>query len=354
MRRLRLAPIRNAKGEVVKLTPRELGHARWMQRQLNDRFENDLAYEIPVTTLTQVQKLITEQKFYDVAPAKYLPVRVGQGAWSSQLTTYRSFELGDNFETGILNTGTNNTRVAQVEAGVDAVNVQVNNWVKGIGWSVFDLQQAALSGNWDLVSAKEASRKKNWDLGIQRITFLGAVGFNQTGGKVLGLLNQAGVTVNTTVITKAISSMTPTELSTFCQQIVAAYRDNNDRTAYPSRFIMPESDYLGMASQASADFPMMTKLALITQMFKDITQKGDFQVLPLSYSDAKYSGYTFQQYVLLNYDEQSIRTDIPVDYTSTLANSIDNFSFQNVAYGQFTGVQAYRPKEIMYFQYTPS
>ncbi len=353
LRRLRLAPILNAKGEPVKLTAREQYHADWTQRMLNDRFANDLAYEIPVTTLTQIQKLITEQKFYEIAPAKYLPIRVGQGTWSAVLTTYRSFELGDNFETGIINTGSNNTRLAQTDAGVDAVNVSVNNWAKSNGWSIFDLQQAALSGNWDVVSAKEESRKKNWDLGIQRIAFLGAVGFNQTGGKILGLLNQAGITVNTAVITKAISTMSATELSTFCAQIVNAYRANCDRTAMPSRFIMPESDYLGMASQSSPEFPMLTKLALVLQMFKDITQRADFQVLPLSYGDVAYSGYTYQQYVLLNYDEKSIRADIPLDYTNTLANSIDNFTFQNAAYGQFTGVQAYRPKEMMYFQYTP-
>jgi hypothetical protein len=54
-------------------------------------------------------------------------------------------------------------------------------------------------------------------------------------------------------------------------------------------------------------------------------------------------------YTLLNYDEEALRMDIPVDYTNTLANSLDNFNFQNVAYGQFTGVVAYRPLEIFQF-----
>ena len=46
--------------------------------------------------------------------------------------------------------------------------------------------------------------------------------------------------------------------------------------------------------------------------------------------------------------------NIPVDYTSTLANSINGFNWQNAAYGQFTGVKVYRPKEVLYFDYTPS
>ena len=42
---------------------------------------------------------------------------------------------------------------------------------------------------------------------------------------------------------------------------------------------------------------------------------------------------------------------LQVDYTNTLANSLDNFNFQNVGYGQFSGVQAYRPLELLYFQF---
>ncbi len=352
LRQIRQSPILNDKGEVIKLTAREAYHAQYMQRQVNERFANDLGYEIPITTLTAIQKKISEQKFFEVAPADYMPLRVGQGTWSAILTTYRSYEMSDNFETGIINTGGNNARLAQADTGVDAVNVQVFNWAKAIGWSVFDLQQAALSGNWDIVSSKEKSRKKNWDLGIQRVMFLGATGLNQTGGKCLGLLNQAGVTSNTAVITKAISTMSATELSAFCAAIINAYRSNCNRTAWPTHFIMPESDYLGLASQAAPDFPIKTKLELIRQMFIDLTGKKDFRVLPLAYADHGYSGYTVQRYTLLNYDEESVRADIPLDYTNTLANSIDNFSFQNAGYGQFTGVMVYRPLELMYFDYT--
>ena len=43
--------------------------------------------------------------------------------------------------------------------------------------------------------------------------------------------------------------------------------------------------------------------------------------------------------------------DIPLDYTNTLANSIDNFAFQNAGYGQLTGCLSYRPLEMLYFQY---
>ena len=82
-----------------------------------------------------------------------------------------------------------------------------------------------------------------------------------------------------------------------------------------------------------------------------MTGNKDFKVLPCAYGDKVYSGAAVQQYVLINQDEESIRMDVPVDYTNTLANSIDNFGFQNVGYGQFTGVLAYRPAELYYMQF---
>src|SRR6185312_5396123 len=98
-------------------------------------------------------------------------------------------------------------------------------------------------------------------------------------------------------------------------------------------------------------------LSLLEETFQVMTKRKDFKILPCAYGDAAYNssvinvGTGKQVYALLNYDEESLRMDIPVDYTSTLANSLDNFTFQNAAYGQFTGVVCYRPLETMLFQY---
>lgn len=351
--------ILNAAGQVIRLTDEEQFHADEMQVQVNDRFKrlkNSLGYEVNITTLSTIVKKISEQKFFQVAPAKYLPVRVGDGAWSSNLLTYRSFDAGDEFETGLVNTGGQNARLASADAAVDSITVQVFDWAKSTGWSIIDLQKAAKSGNWDIVSAKEKSRKKNWDLGIQRVAFLGARGQNGASGNCLGLLNQSGITTNTTVITQAISAMDTTALKAFCVAVYEAYRANCQRTAVPTHFIMPESDFNGTASMASPTFPIRSTLDLLLETFKVITGNPEFKILPLAYADATYHADVAsiagkQIYTMLNYDEESLRMDIPVDYTNTLANSLDNFSFQNVAYGEFTGVMAYRPLELLYFTY---
>ncbi len=301
-------------------------------------------------------KKITEQKFFEVAPADYLPVRVGEGAWSSNLLTYRSFDAAAEFEEGVVNTGGQSARLAVADAAIDSLSVQVFNWAKSIEWTIMDIEMAAKAGNWDIVTSKEKARKRNWDLGVQRIMFLGARGMNGSTGPCLGLLNQVGITVNTTLITKAISSMTPAELKVFQATILGIYRANCNHTAWPNRFVIPESDYLGLASQASAEFPIKSTLQLLEEAFRLMTGKADFKILPVAYADAPRHADVAaiagkQVYSLYNSEEESLRADIPVDYTNTLANSLNNFSLQNVGYGQFTGVQAYRPLEMMYFTY---
>lgn len=353
---LKQPTILNSKGEPIVLNSIEKAGAEYWQRQVNERFGNALGYEVNITTLTTISKKISEQKFYDIPFAEYLPVRVGEGTWSTNLTTYRSYDMGDEFETGIINTGGQNGRQATADSGVDALNIKVYPWSKAIGWSIFDLEYAAKSGNWDIVSSKEKARKRNWDLGVQRIAFLGARGQNGSSGTCLGLLNQVGITTNTSVIPKAISSMSVSELKTFTAQLIESYRANNNRTAWPEVFVVPESDYNGLASQASPEFPIKSTLLLLEEMFQVICQNKKFRIMPLAYADAAYHADVAsiagkQVYTLLRYDEESIRMDIPLDYTNTLANSLDNFGFQNAGYGQFTGVLAYRPLELMYYTY---
>lgn len=351
LRKVKQPTILNSEGKPIKLNQWETAHASYMQKILNEKLSmipNSLGYEIPITTLTTIMKKVTEQTFFQVPPADYVPVRVGEGAFSSQLTTFRSFDLAAPFEDGIINTGTNNSRLAQADVGVDALNIQVKNWAKGIGWNIIDLQQAVRAGNWDLVTAKEKARKKNWDLGIQAVAFLGIEG----DPAVLGLLNQSGITNDTSTIPKPISSMSTAELKTFAMKIVEAYRANCARTAWPTHFILPETDFNGLASSASPDFPIKSTLELLKETFETITQNKNFKILPLAYGDAAFNSLGVQRYVMLNYDEESIRCDVPVMYTNTLANSLDNFNFQNVAYGQFTGVLAYRPLELLYFSHT--
>jgi len=335
----------NSKGEPVVLNDHESKIAKY-----NQQIVNSLGFEVDITTLTTIIKSVVEQKFFQVAPADYLPVRVGEGAWSTKLTTYRAFDVSDDFETGVIQSGANNSRLAEADSGVDSVDVKVVNWAKSVGWSLFDLQQAALAGNWDLVTAKQRARKRNWDLGVQKIAFLGSL----SDSSVLGLLTQSNVTSNTALITKTIASMSDTEFEALIQGMLAAYRSNCNYTAYPTHFIIPEADYNGLGVATDENFAMKSKLQRLQEMFALLTRNPNFKILPLAYADkANNTSYVNKnRYTLMNYDSDSVRMDVPVDYTATLANSINNFQFQNVGYGQYTGVKAYREKEMLYFDWS--
>ncbi len=337
--------IYNSQGKKIVLNGSEKHFAKH-----NQKIMNSLGYEVNITTLTSLVKEISEQKFYNIPPADYLPMVVGNGGWSTNLTTFRSFSMSGDFDEGIINTGGNNTRLATADAGVDSITVPVFAWAKESSWAIPEIEYAAKAGNWDIVSAKMESRKINWDLGIQRIAFLGLTGNSQCKG----LLNQAGVNTNTTVITKPIKSMTATEFNALLETLVEAYRSNANRTAYPTHFIIPESDYNGLTNATSADFPLKTKLQFLEDALKSSCNNPNFKILGLAYGDMAYSGLSSQIYTMLRYDPRSVRMDVPVPYTSTTANSINSFQFQNVSYGQFTGVMAYRPLEMLYFSYTPA
>lgn len=350
----------NDNGKPVILTNQEAFRANMLQAQYNREIKNALpgaernnalGAEIDITTLTQILKSVTEQKFYTIPFADYVPVVVGEGAWATQITKYRDFSVGDHFTTGILDTGANASRLAEVDSAVDAINTPVINWAKQISWSFMDMMIAARAGNWDIVTSKEKSRKRNWDLGIQEIAFWGA----STLSGVKGLLTLSGVNSNTALITKKISAMTASEFQSLLAGLLDAYRINSARTAMPTHFIIPESDYNGLATATDETYPLKTRLERMLEALRLMTRNPNFQILPCSYADkatnVAVTGLNKNRYVLLNYDDDSIRIDIPVDYTNTLQNTINGFHFQNVGYGQFTGVQTYRPLEVLYFDW---
>lgn len=351
---------KNSAGDKIVLNTQEKHSTKWVANSLWEKFgptgvlTNALGYDIAITTLTTITKKISEQIFYRIPPADYIPVVVGQGSYSDFLTTYRSFQMGGNFADGIVNTGDNNARLASVSAGVDALNIKNFSWGKALGWSIFQLEFAAKSGNWDLVAALEETRLTNWQLGIQDVAFLGLDGNNSSTGSCLGLLNQPGVTTNSTFIGEPISTMTTTQLKAFTAGLIELYRNNNQRTAWPDRFVIPESDYNGLASQASPDFPIKSTLELLEEAFKLITRNDAFRILPLAYADGPYhptisSLANLQVYSLYRSDDKSLNMNVPLPYTTTVANSLDNFGFQNVGFGQFTGMILLRPLELMYF-----
>lgn len=335
----------NSKGEQVKLNAREEAVAKALEYQ-HAEYLNAMGIDIPITTLTTAIKSVAEQKFFKVSPADYMDVVVGEGAFSTNLLKYTSFNMGGDFEEGLVKTSTHNSQLAQADAGVEGVNIPVYNWAKGLSWNLFEVQQAAKTGNWDLITEKEKARKTNWDLGIQKVAFLGSASLGCEG-----LLNLSNVDSNTTSITTAIKTMTPSQFQAFVGAIYADYREHCDYTAEPNMFILPESDYNGLAAAVDPNFPIKTKLEYLKEAFAQIVGTN-VEIKKLAYADAARNGLGLNRYVMFHKDPDTLTMNIPVDYTATMANSINGYHWENAAYGQFTGVKAFRPKEVLYFDYS--
>ena len=312
-------------------------------------------YEIDITSLTGIKQKVTSQKFYEVQPSLYMPVVVGDNPFSTEISTYRDFATGNDFESGDIEQGSGNGKLETVDTMIDNVKVKVKSWGKKINYNIIDLNTASKSGNWSLIESKEKSRIKNWQLGIQRIAFLG----HKIDTGVLGLLTQTGVTANTTLIDKFLKDMTATEFTAVVGGILPAYNTNAQNTVMPDTFVIPTSDFLGLGVPYSEDYPMISKLDYLTNMLKQATGNPNFKVLPLAYgnkarnADVLGSGSGLNRYALYrSNDEESLRMDIPVDFTTTIFDTFNNFEYESVAYGQYTGCKAYRPREVLYFDHS--
>ena len=316
--------------------------------------QSSLGYDIAITTLTYIKKQITEQRFYEIVPADYVPIAVGDGGFSQAILTNLVVTASGDFEAGNVNQATANDRLATSDVGVASKTMAVINWAKAIGYSVFEIEQALQANNWDIIESKHRARKKDWDLGVQKIAFLGSLS-NATN--VPGLLTQSSVNSDTATIALTISSMSSASFASFVQNVVASYQNNCVYTAMPTHFLIPQDDYVGLATPVSATYPFISKLQYLKDAFAQIVPNG-IKVQPLVYGIPNYNknyvngGTGLHRYVMYRYDAETLRMDIPVDYTVTAANTLNNFQFQDAGYGQYTGVGVYRPLEVLYFDAT--
>jgi hypothetical protein len=311
-----------------------------------------LGYQYTIQTTHLIRAKVITQKFYEVPPADFVPIEVGEGAWMEDIQTNLVYQTGGVFERGIQSIA-DPTDIAQVSVGLAPVPAKIVSWAMGYTYSNMELEKALAADNWDVVSAKTAAVKKLWDLGIQKVAFLGLL---SDPTNVPGLLSNSAVNANTAIITQAISTMTVAQLQTLISLLLADYFTNSNNTVLPDTFIMPMSDYLGMGVPYSGTFPVTSMLQYFIQMFREITQNPNFKVMGVLYANqASNTGYWrtggTNRYVLYRKDPEVIRMVLPVDLILNAPATPNNFNWEGVGVGQFTGAVAYRPAEIRYYDW---
>lgn len=327
-----------------------LGHD--LRNANGDVNDSSMGYQIAIDTMTYIKKQITEQLFYEVDLSEYIPFAVGEGAFAANILTNVEFSNADDFESGNIRSGESGSRLAVADSSVASKTQKVITWAKQIGYTIVDVQQALMANNWDFIAGKERARKRNWDLGIQRIAFLGS----KSDTAVTGLLNNGNVTVDTTTITKLVSSMTAAETDTFVRTLIAAYRAAVNYSRYPDRFVIPEDDFLALPSMVpnvigtgSGTYPV-SRITYLEEAFRKVCGAG-FRIIPTAYGIPANNPLNEHLYALYKHDPESLKMELPVNYTATAPNSINNFSFQNVGYGQYSGVGVFRNLELVYFRF---
>ena len=317
---------------------------------LNSSGDIDVAstgFKYLIDTMSYINQKIITQKFFEIMPGDYIPMDVGTAAWKSEIVQNLEYQEGGNFEDGFVNNG--GSREAQVDVALYQNRMPTRTWRKKIHWNIGQLAEAANSGNWDIVEAKLRSLKKNWDLGVQNGAFNG---FN-VNADMTGLLNNSSVNINTTLITSKISDMDASEFQTFVGAVLNTYYANTNNTVmFPNTFMIPASDFLGLGNPVSASFPNVSKMKYLTDMFTEMGAK--IKIVPMVYCESDYNSDSKDRYVLYNNDPETLKMTIPVDLRMNQAYSVNGFDFEQMAYGQVSGVLVNRPREVLYCDLTES
>lgn len=318
--------------------------------------EQATGYQILIDTMTYIKQQESKQTYYELGnfgltPSSFVPIAVGDGSWAQNILTRRTFQNTGDFEAGLVRQGSHNARNTNSDVSMDSITIPTFIWDDGVQYTLAEIEQALVASNWDIIASKHAARMKKYQLGIQAITFLGT-----KSGNMEGLLINTKVNVNTAFITAPISGLDAAGFKTFVAGLVAAFWTNTNATVLPTHFVIPMTDYLGLmtlvpGSAGTFPVPMLTYLE---EAFKKLCGPN-FKIIGNAYCDAANSnalrGVNKFTYALYRYDPEALRMDIPVDFTVTQPNSIDNFHFQDVAYCQLTGVGFYKPLETLLFQY---
>lgn len=309
-------------------------------------------YQYVIQTTTQIAQDALKQEFYELPVGDYIPMDTGTGAFMEFIVKNLSYQSAGPFEQGIVSLSAQGS-IKQVDAAVAPITTKIYSWNAGYMYSLWEVRKALAADNWDPIAAKYDALVENYQLGVQQVAFLGLL-LDPTGCS--GLLSSTQVTVNLSIITQYISTMSPTQLSTLVATIMAAYFSNSNSTKLPTHFAIPMQDWLGMDAPWSPQFPNVSIREYLTKAFKMATKNPSFEIYGVAYADQVNNAGVWatagtNRYCLYRNEAKSLKMYEPLEMIINAPASADNFHWQGVAMAQFTGVQIYRVPEVLYFDW---
>lgn len=308
---------------------------------------NTIGLEQNLTTLTQLLANVQRQKFYTLngqALTDFIPIEMGTGAYARQLTQFAVAQVGDNFETGIVQPGNAINKDANVDIAVDTISIRNNFWRMKYQATNEIVRMAQVNQEtFSYIEEQERARLRTFQLGIQKVAFLGTEdGLNE------GLLNLSGVTVNSTIMPANFANMTTQQLVNFATTAMSTYFALTNSTVFPNTMVIPTSDLAGLATYISSTYPVgETRKEFLERAFKAAGAPADFKILHTVYNQTAGVGGN-ARYVLYNRDADTLTMYLPKPYTPYPLYPVGSLDMISDAEAQFTGVWAKRPQEILY------
>ena len=336
---------------------KELGILSKEEYKNQFRVNNAVAFATPnayglektITTLTQIIADVQHQKFYTVAEplTSYVPIEMGTGAYGRQLFQYAVAQVGDNFETGIIQPGNGINKDANIDITIDGTSIRNNFWRMKYEATKEILESARVNAQtFSYIEEQERARLKTTQLGIQKILFKGT-----DDGLNTGLLNNPDVTVNTSLLPANISAMSITQLTNFAKTAISTFFTNSNSTTFPNTWLMPTSDYMSLGVPINPEFPIGTIREFLERAFIDAGAPADFKILHTVYNNTA-SSTGAGRHVLYNRDSDVLTMYIPKPYTPYPLYPVGSLDMISDAEMQFTGVWVKRPAEMLYMDVT--
>lgn len=310
---------------------------------------NAYGLEKTITTLTQIVADVQRQKFYTVAEplTSYVPIEMGTGAYSKQLFQYAVAQVGDNFEAGIIQPGNGINKDASLDITIDGVSIRNNFWRMEYEATKEILEMARTNAQtFSYIEEQERARLKTAQLGTQKILFKGT-----DDGLNTGLLNNANVTVNTSLLPANLSAMNITQLTNFAKTAINTFFTNSNSTVFPNTWLMPTSDYMSLGVPINPEYPIGTIREFLERAFTDAGAPADFKILHTVYNNTA-SSTGGGRHVLYNRDADVLTMYIPKPYTPYPLYPVGSLDMISDAEMQFTGVWVKRPQEMLYMDVT--
>lgn len=308
---------------------------------------NNIGIEQNLTTLTQLLANVQRQKFYTLngqALTDFIPIEMGVGGYARQLTQFAVAQVGDSFETGIVQGGNGINKDANLDIAVDTISIRNNFWRYKYQVTNEIVRTAQVNQEtFSYIEELERARLKTAQLGLQKVAFLGTSdGLNE------GLLNLSGVTVNTTLMPATFANMSTAQLTNFATTVMSTFFALTNSTVFPNTLIIPTNDLAGLATYISSTYPVgETRKDFLERAFKAAGAPQDFKILHTVYNQtAGTNGGA--RYVLYNRDADTLSMYIPRPYTPYPLYPVGSLDMISDAEMQFTGVWAKRPQEILY------